>query len=286
MNTPALSLAELRRTPHWSHSSLNAILNVCSLQWAFRSLWKVPPAFTPASLVFGSMFHSACSFAFRARLAGGDLPVAPVLDLFGDLLAQECRLAEVPVRFRDGDDLDAMVRQGQGMLQALLDDPVCRADRIVAVGEVFSVPLPAGGGTEPKPLIGEFDMVVQRAEGTVIVDWKTAARRWPEGKADLDLQPTCYLYARAFSNPLPARFRFDVVTKTATPAVLHLETTRDEDRFRRLEALVHGVERLVQAEAFLPSEQSFACSDCPYGEACAAWHRCRATRYVTMSRAA
>lgn len=85
---------------------------------------------------------------------------------------------------------------------------------------------------------------------------------------------------------MPARLRFDVVTKTATPAVMHLETGRDEDRFRRLEALVEVVERLVRAELFLPSEQSFACSDCPYAEACAAWHRCRARHSVMFSKAA
>ena len=65
-----------------------------------------------------------------------------------------------------------------------------------------------------------------------------------------------------------------------------LETTRDEDRFRRLEALVGGVEALVRAEAFLPSEQSFACSDCPYGEACKAWHRCRTAHRVSFGTAA
>lgn len=286
MNAPTVSLAELRQKPHWSYSSLNAILNVCSLQWAFRSLWKVPPAFTPAALLFGSVFHAACSFAFRARLAGGELPLVPALDLFGDLFSQECRLAEVPVRFRDGDDLDGMILQGRAMLKALLTDPVSSAGRIMAVGEAFSVPLPDTGSTEPKPLIGEYDLVLEDETGTVIVDWKSAARRWPEGKADLDLQPTCYLYGRAHSDPVPARFRFDVVTKTAMPAVMHLETGRDEDRFRRLEALVEVVDRLVRAEVFLPSEQSFACGDCPYGEACQEWHRCRARQHVTFSKAA
>jgi len=286
MNAPTLSLAELRRKPHWSHSSLNAILNTCSLQWAFRSLWKVPPAFTPASLLLGSVFHSACSFAFRARLAGGTLPLVPALDLFGDLLSQECRLAEVPVQFREGESLDGMILQGRAMLKALLTDPVSGNGHVVSVGEAFSVPLSDTGNGDPKPLIGEYDLVIEDDTGTVIVDWKTAARRWPEGKADSDLQPTCYLYARSFSDPVPARFRFDVVTKTSTPAVLHLETRRDEDRFRRLEALVAGVSRLVKAECFLPSEQSFACSDCPYGEACAAWHRSRARVSVTLAPAA
>ena len=170
------------------------------------------------------------------------------------------------------------------MLKALLTDRRTPG-RIVAVGEAFDrrCRMQEVG---PKPLIGEYDLMIEDAEGVVIVDWKTAARRWPEGKADSDLQPTCYLYAHAHSDPVPARFRFDVVTKTAMPAVLHLETNREEDRFRRLEALVEVVERLVQAQLFLPSEQSFACGDCPYAEACAAWHRCRARHSVMFSKAA
>ena len=77
-----------------------------------------------------------------------------------------------------------------------------------------------------------------------------------------------------------------MVTKTSTPAVLHLETSREEDRFRRLEALVAGVGRLVAAECFLPSEQSFACGDCPYADACKEWHQCRTRHSVTFRRAA
>jgi Holliday junction resolvase-like predicted endonuclease len=188
------------------------------------------------------------------------------------------------MQFREGDSLDGMILQGRAMLKALLTDPVCRSGRVIAVGEAFCVPLPDAGSTEPKPLIGEYDLVIEDAEGTIIVDWKTAARRWPEGKADLDLQPTCYLYARQVADNGSARFRFDVVTKTVTPAVLHLETSRDEDRFRRLEALVEVVSALVQAEHFLPSEQSFAYSDCAYAEACREWHRCRARHSVTFSK--
>ena len=43
---------------------------------------------------------------------------------------------------------------------------------------------------------------------------------------------------------------------------------------------------MVKAEHFLPSEQSWACGDCPYAEACAVWHRSRARASVTFNRAA
>jgi hypothetical protein len=37
--------------------------------------------------------------------------------------------------------------------------------------------------------------------------------------------------------------------------------------------LVKLVERAIQAEVFLPSEQGFYCGGCPHQEACKAWHR-------------
>ena len=76
------------------------------------------------------------------------------------------------------------------------------------------------------------------------------------------------------------------MTKTAKPTVTHLETVRSEDRFLRLEALLQVVSAMIKAEHFLPSEQSWACSDCQYAEACKAWHRNRARVSVTPNRTA
>ena len=71
--TPAVPapppLAELRKRPHWSFSRINALVNYCSLAWAFRYIYRVGPRFTPVSLVFGSAFHSALAFHASRRLA-------------------------------------------------------------------------------------------------------------------------------------------------------------------------------------------------------------------------
>ncbi|MFO7866870.1 MAG: PD-(D/E)XK nuclease family protein, partial [Candidatus Aminicenantes bacterium] len=63
-----------------------------------------------------------------------------------------------------------------------------------------------------KPLIGEFDLTVERDGVYTVVDWKTSARRWPKDRARTDLQPTCYLWAHfRGAGDSSARFRFDVV---------------------------------------------------------------------------
>lgn len=63
------------------------------------------------------------------------------------------------------------------------------------------------------------------------------------------LQLTCCLCAGSISDLVPARFRFDLVTKTATAAIPHLETSRDENRFRRLGTLGGVVDRLIAGGA-------------------------------------
>ncbi len=39
----AMNFAELRALPHWSFSSLNQILNICSQQYAFRKIDQIEP---------------------------------------------------------------------------------------------------------------------------------------------------------------------------------------------------------------------------------------------------
>jgi hypothetical protein len=53
MNT----LGDYRDRPHWSYSSLNQLLNLCSLQWMFEKIERLPRAFTPVSLVLGSVYR-------------------------------------------------------------------------------------------------------------------------------------------------------------------------------------------------------------------------------------
>jgi hypothetical protein len=270
------TLEELRREPHWSYSSINAILNICGLQWAFRSVYGVEPEFTPLNLVVGKTFHRACEFAARARQRGRRVAAAELADLFGDVFTTEIAAAEPQVRFDD--DIDTAIATGRGMTAAFLDAWPAEED-VVAV----SMPFCADVAGIAKPLIGELDVVVSGAAGLEVVDWKTAARRWSAEKAKTDLQPTCYLYAWRCLQPggdLPG-FRFDVVTKSKQPGFQQLRTTRSSDDFDRLVQLINTVEAVVRHELFWPHEQSFYCGSCPYHGPCRTWHRNRRTLILT-----
>ena len=54
---------------------------------------------------------------------------------------------------------------------------------------------------------------------------------------------------------------------------------RTEDYFERLVRRALVMDRIVRRELFLPADGSYFCTDCPYGRACAAWHRASARRH-------
>jgi putative RecB family exonuclease len=276
------TLTEYRERPHWSYSALNQFLNICGLQFAFDRIYKLPRAFTPVTLSFGNAFHRACEWINMNRKDGKTPKAAEAADLFHTLWSRQV-VDDKDIRFDEEMDADGCARQGRDMIGCMVNalDP---EERVVAVNEAFAVPLvDVAGNVLETPIIGEIDTVVAKAGSRTLVDWKTSGRRWPKGKADMDLQPTVFLYGyRQLHGELPD-FRFDVVVKNKTPVIEQHATSRTEDQFARMVELVKLAERAIQAELFLPNEQSFYCGGCPFQEACRAWHRQAANVSVRMA---
>ena len=261
-----LSLTELRAKPHHSFSSLNLFLNICSLQYAFRYVYRVTPEHTPVNLIFGSAFHRALEAVARCRRANELMTLKSAVECFSDYWQTLCDEKD-DILFKSPDQYDELHAIGRQMIAVILEGWM--EHDIIAVAEAFCVPLPGSD----KSLIGEYDCVLRDADGgVVIVDWKTAARRWPKDKADKDLQATCFSYAYRIEHGAIPEFRFDVITKTKTPTYEQHYTHRTPDSFVRLNKLVEMVERATAADAFYPNENSYACSDCVYKHACASWH--------------
>ena len=286
-NVNSESLQSLRQRPHWSFSRINSLVNFCSLAWAFKYVYRVEPLHTQVPLVFGGVYHSTLEFHMGRLAAGRDVSVEETTQLFADVLSDKARHTDPPLKLADGQTIDSLIEKGRAMVAAYIEsrDP---AERIVGVSVPFSVPLIDGAGQMlGKPLIGEFDLSVQRGGKYVIVDWKTAARKWPESKPRTDLQPTCYLYAnyRSTGNTA-AQFRFDVVTKAKEPRCHEYTTKRNAEDFARLGQLVRVLERTIAHECFYPSDSSWECKNCPYGFACQAWHRERARSFHHFELAA
>ena len=129
-----------------------------------------------------------------------------------------------------------------------------------------------------KPVIGEYDLVLKEATPyddepkVTIVDWKTSARSWPEGRENRELQATIYAASYAANNGSIPEFRYDITTKAKSPKVERRYTRRDGTQIARMRRLLLEADRAIQQGIFIPNETSFSCGDCPYAGACKDWH--------------
>jgi putative RecB family exonuclease len=279
----ARKLDDLRRTPHWSFSSLNSFLNICSLRWAFEKVYKAEPERAAASLPFGRAFHAAASHFALCKMKGSALKLEELRDAFSEWLKLELSATE-KLRFDEGESFASLDAQGRSMLKTFVDS--WREEQtVLGVSAAYCVPIrdAAGQLVSELPLIGETDLELIEGGERVVVDWKTSARCWPDNKAGKDLQPTCLLYMKQVAEGERGKwlFRFDVVTKAKTPSIESYYAIRGRDDFARLAALVAAVERAVEAEAFLPNEGCHFCGSCAYACSCKAWHR--NSRRITLS---
>lgn len=263
-------LSELRKKPHWSFSSLNGILNICSLQWAFKYVYKKEPESTPINLIFGSAFHRVAEWIAACRMENEYPKAEEVKDAFSESWLWHVRNSD-KLSLSD-DEFSQFNATGQRMIECLNRE--WTETNIVEVNKSFSVKIPGAS----KPLIGEIDLIVKDPKNrTILVDWKTAAKKWGVSKADKDLQATCFMFA--YQRIIPDYkaennlFRYDVVTKTKEPSYTQYCTLRNEDDFLRLSKLIRIIEKTVNAEAFLPNEQGFYCTGCQFASACKEWHR-------------
>lgn len=271
-----MTLMELKEErPHWSYSSLNSLLHVCSLQWAFERLWKVKPE-GPVSgaLTFGSAFHRALEYQAMARMNGEQVKAADLEALFDTVLRRQVG-EDGEVDFGEDTDLESAAAQGRNLLACYLSN-VDPEEKVLSVNHAFCVPLVTADGTVlSKPLIGEADVIVQNGKRTV-VDWKTAATRYSDQKVRASMQATAMLLGVTQTfGPVDA-FRFDLVVKLKkAPAFESYRTTRTESDYHRLASMAAVADRIVEAEAFCPNESGYACGGCRFKSACKAWHRDR-----------
>lgn len=252
-----MNLNELRKLPHWSYSAISTYLN-CSLQYRFRYVDRAESERSSACFAFGKAFHAAMSY-YAMHLDN------VFFDVFRDVFKLEVE-ATPNLVFKPSDDFDSMLDTGMKMLATARENWL-DTDHVSGVAVPFKVEVPGLS----RPLIGEYDLLLNDGGSTVIVDWKTAAAKWPVGKAGHDLQASafCYAYAKEHGeNPL---FRFDVVTKTKNPSFASHWTTRTGEDFRRFELLAKRVDEAVNKGVFLPCETSFSCAACPYADKCRNW---------------
>lgn len=261
------TIDELRKEPHWSFSALNTYLNVCQLQYFYRYVEQAEAERTSACFPFGRAFHAALTAQAWECVMGNSLTREEIVGIFAEQFKVETE-ATPNLLYKPDENFDSMLELATKMLDVALAS-WCDFYTVKGVAQAFKIEVPGLN----KPLIGEFDLVVQDGRDACIVDWKTSASRWPAGKADRDFQATVFSFAYKQMHGVDPLFRFDVTTKTKNPMCESHYTSRGSNDFERFKVLAVKAQEAVEKGMFLPSETSFACAECPYKSRCRSWHR-------------
>ncbi len=271
----------LRREPsdadegvhHHSFSAINTYANVCSLQYRFRYVDRLPQERVGAALVLGIAVNQAL-LAIDQDLFGGRAPnVSAAHQVLRSHLEQAYGNRHVPVVSTHDESLEGLYQKGMKMIEHYVS--TLPPDEVpVDLPRRFTVPLlDEKGEALPRPLVGELDRWLKTEDGRVgIDDWKTASSRWSADRIAKDDQATAYLLAgEHLLGRKPDFFRYALLLKTAKPAVERYYVERTERDKRRLLKKVREVDKAIKSGVFVPNDQSFACPTCPFRNACEKW---------------
>ena len=264
-----MNLSDLKSRPHWSYSSLNQLLNICSLQYYFQRIAKIVAAFASINLLLGSSYHRTLEQIYLARKNGTLFSRDSALSFF----TTSWRLAVTGQEVRYGKmTADEIEDQGRKLVACCIDN-LPADEEVLSISEPFVVPVTFRGEFMELPLVGEFDLTVRKNALPTVVDWKTSGTRWSLGQADKSLQATIYTYAYNQKFGINPDVRFDVTVKNKTPVFESHPTVRTPDSWDRMALLVSKAEQIVKHQLYYPAETSFYCNDCPFSGACKQWHQ-------------
>jgi hypothetical protein len=176
----------------------------------------------------------------------------------------------VPLQDEDEDDIASVAEKGVSMLHAFYEHagragPVDVQD----VERGFAITLHDPSTNEPleEQLVGMMDLVLRDEERRVVVEHKTAARRFTEDQLRCDVQMSAYKVAAREDGLGDVALRYQVITKGKTPAVQIADVTRDTGDEQDFLAITVNVLRAIDAGVSYPV-RGWACRSCPFTAAC------------------
>lgn len=260
-----MNLVELRKKPHLSASSVNDYID-CGLHYKFSRVDRLEPEFRADALVFGSAMHKAVADFHLERLAGNELPVSELQQVF-ETHWKEAAGDKTDIRYSKGKDFRSRLEEGKKLLQAYHESFSGDDLEVLAIEEPFCF---TAEGLDV-PVIGAFDLVEQDASGTVIVsDFKTTSRAYSSDEIDRNFQMTLYglaVKAKGYSDR-EVLLRLDCIVKTKSPRLDQHYTARTESDERRALTKMQLVWDGITKGVFVPNDNSWKCMGCGYKRGC------------------
>lgn len=269
MDTSA-ALAAIRSRPHYSASAISAWLR-CGRQFEYRYKRRIPPAFTPSALAFGSSIHAATGAYFDSLAAGDGVPPLELTTAkFTDTWRRYLD-APIPLLLGDGESEGGLLDLGTKMVEVFHRD-VPRFHRLLGAEIPFSVELVhhETGEVLSAEFSGFFDALAELEDGHhQIIEVKTGKRRWSDDKLAWDLQLTGYVHAATLQEMVKPTITVLLLLKHARPSLVTYTPSRSAHDCRDLIDVIFNVDAAISAGAF-PPIRDWHCKGCQWAGPCLA----------------
>jgi len=264
------------------HTSASAIrcLNGCRRQFWMRYVQGIRPQDVSAAIVSGSAVHRALAFFYRALKHGESEPELDALVSVASSYIMRQDLGGTPILYDAGEDSASLIEEVSGLLRAFKEEGY-RPDRVVDVDRPFMLELtnPTTGEDlgYAEVVVGEFDLVAQDSDGSMIVVDHKAVGRADKTKAQrADVQMGVYsMAARQVYGVDQVVLRYQDLVATKQPKVLLHDVQRNPgDELEVFEAVVAGLELINIAVSrprgirLMPRDRSWRCKGCGWRAAC------------------
>lgn len=232
----------------------SAIARIARCPRAYELDLQGVPSPKSAALYLGATFHLVQKVYFNSRLAGVELSVSDVVDVFNNFW-NSGEGADGQGVYWDRDRPAAQAELGRAMVSAFY--PYAQKIQPLLVEHKFTRDTPYG------TVYGTIDLITTSG---VINDWKTSKWLPYQDALDSSLQPTIYNFL--LSGLVP--FYYYYIIKFRFPIVrVYLTKRREEDLMFFERSLLPSVVKILQTGIFPPfGAVTGACRWCPYKGIC------------------
>jgi len=240
---------------------------MCPRKYELKYVRGVAPAFVPVNLAFGSAVHAAfAAYYNEIKVSGVPLRRDLVLDTFRAAWAKAAE-GDVPLQADEDGDPGVMIDKGVSMLHAFYEQ--AGTPEVVSVEHGFTITLHDLDTGEPleEKLVGTMDLLIREEDRVVVVEHKTAARKYTADQLAYDIQPTAYQIAARESGLGEVALRFQIVTKSKVPAVQVVDIHRDDQAETDFLRTAIGVLKAIDNGISYPV-RGWQCRSCQYESAC------------------
>ena len=254
-----------------SPSRLNLWLK-CPLAFKLRYIDGIRSPTTPA-LFLGKRVHQGLEIFYHHRQLGIQLEPGDVVRRMND--SWDAAVADEEMTIKSTADAEALQGREGDLVRAYLhyvpdDEPLP-----TIVETPLEAPLvdPINGEHLGIPLLGIVDLVLDRHDGALLCDFKTAARSTPPSEISHEIQLTAYAYLlRQMTGCQESGLEIRSLVKTKTPQIVfHPFGARTDAHFRRLFAVIRGYLDDLDAGRFV-FRPGFSCSMCDFRDShCGTW---------------